>query len=259
MSAEQDRDSISTSVKGTTNSRPHATDVVVESPTDSTGVQGEEIKSSEKEITDVVEPLKKELENEQKKNTEISKRMLYLQSDYANLQRLSERRIAEAIDETKLRFIEEYISVKEDLERAMSVAKASMSSTLFDALRMLLSRIEGSLRSEEVERIKAPIGSTFDPRLHEAVAYSEGNSEEDGTIVSVVSNGYTMRGKVIKPALVEVARQNREALRHDQTEETQNDETAEHTLGEEVQVKKEFKEEPMERKISPKENEPGVN
>ncbi len=159
--------------------------------------------------------LKRELESEKKKNQELSKRLLYLQADYANLQRLAERRIADAKDETKLRFIEEMVSLKEDLERAMSIVKGS-DSALFDGLRMLLARIEGSLRSEEVEQIKASAGTLFDPRLHEAVAYSEGDSMAEGTILSVVSNGYTMRGKVIKPVLVEVARQTKGITEHDQ-------------------------------------------
>lgn len=206
---------------------------------------------------DVVAELRQDLQTERMKNQDISKRLLYLQADFANLQRQSERRIAEARDETKLRFIEELVSLKEDLERAMSVAKVSNSATLYDGLRMLLSRIEGSLRAEQVERINASTGLTFDPRLHEAVAYSEGETEKDGTILSVVSNGYTLRGKVIKPALVEVARQNLGVVQQVQVPNEHSD-----TPPVENKGNKEFKEpteEPLESTINPQEKKTGGN
>jgi molecular chaperone GrpE len=155
------------------------------------------------------EELRKEIDTERKKSSDLSKRILYLQSDYINLQRQNERRIMEVRDETKLHYLEEMISVKEDLERALSIGKGSNPSVLMEGLRVLLSRIEGNLRMDDIEMINASPGVPFDIKFHEAVAYSEGNHEKDGTILSVISNGYTMRGKVVKPVLVEVARKNR--------------------------------------------------
>ena len=233
-------------------------DLVDESSSRSLEASNSEDKNVGKEMSEFIVSLRRDLENERKRNLDMSKRMLYLQSDFANLQRQSERRIAEAKDETKLRFIEELISVKEDLERAMSVAKASSPATLFDGLRMLLSRIEGSLRSEEVERINASVGSTFDPRLHEAIAYSEGDTEKDGTILSVVSNGYTMRGKVIKPALVEVARRNQSAIQRDQGQGIR-DESPRQTAETEDQIKKQLNEQPLESKVNSKEKKGEMN
>ena len=166
------------------------------------------ITNLEMEETSEISKLQQALNDEKKKSQELSKRILYLQSDFVNLERQFERKAAEARDEVRNRFVQELISIKEDLERAMSFEKISTDISLFDGLKMLLSRIEGSLHSEGVERINASVGAKFDPRVHEAIAYSEGNAEKDGTVLSVVSNGYTMRGKVIKPALVEVSRQN---------------------------------------------------
>jgi molecular chaperone GrpE len=167
----------------------------------------------ERSNSNETEELSKELEAERRKSADLSKRILYLQSDLINLQRQNERRVMEARDETKLRYLEEIISVKEDLERALSIGKSANSNALMDGLRMLLSRIEGTLRMDEIEMINVSPGSPFDIKFHEAVAYSEGNNEKEGTILSVISNGYTMRGKVIKPVLVEVSRQNRGSKR----------------------------------------------
>jgi molecular chaperone GrpE len=235
MSIDEERLSIPISTKGESKSVSLKIDGGASKESSKSG--NTEDQHSEKLTNDAPEVLKNELEAEKKKNADLSKRMLYLQADYANLQRLSEKRVSEAKDETKLRFVEELISLKEDLERAMSIAKVSTSSILFDGLSMMLSRIEGILRSEEVERINAATGSVFDPRLHEAVAYSEGNSEKEGTIVSVVSNGYTMRGKVIKPALVEVSRQNVSTLENEQVKVSPNDKSSLETVAKQVNEK----------------------
>lgn len=184
---------------------------------------GEKVEDSRPIVDLRIEELHKELEKERQKNADLSKRNLYLQSDYLNLQRQTERRIAEAIDDSRIRYIVELISVKEDLERAMSVARANSQNTITDGLRMLLSRVDGILRADEVERIAISSDGKFDPRLHEAVAYTEGNDKKDGTVVSVVGNGYTLRGKVIKPALVEVSRENKATAKTPEDQESEED------------------------------------
>ena len=258
MSVEEERNSKHTKDKSKGDLQSPLADLSSETSTLSSESEGVDVKGVQKDQGDLITALQRDLDNERGRNSDLSKRMLYLQSDFANLQRQSEKRISEAKDETKLRFIEELISVKEDLERAISFATASSLAALFDGLRMLLSRIEGSLRSEEVERINASLGSTFDPRLHEAVAYSEGDTEKDGIILSVVSNGYTMRGKVIKPALVEVARQNRGLVQRDQGQEIHG-ESGHLTAESEDQIKKQLKEHPLETKINSKEKKTEVN
>ncbi len=153
-----------------------------------------------------VEELKRELEGEKKRNSDQSSRMKYLQADILNLQRQADRMVAEARNQVKLNWILEIISIKEDLQRALDVAASKQDSTLVDGLNMVLSRIEGTLQSEDVQRIKITTGQSFDPKFHEAVAFTESKTSEEGKILSVISSGYTLGGKVIKPALVEVAR-----------------------------------------------------
>jgi molecular chaperone GrpE len=260
MTAEQGKDSKPTIDKSAVGPEAQKSETGIEaSTTESSENQVTEEEDLSRQMNGAIETLKKDLEEERRKKSDISKRMLYLQADYANLQRLSEKRIAEAREETKLRFVEELISIKEDLERAMSIAKASVSSTLFDGLSMMLSRIEGILRSEDVERINVSMGSTFDPRLHEAVAYSEGNSDKEGTVLSVISNGYTMKGKVIKPALVEVARQNISNLQQEQAKEINDNETLLRIARKDNDTKNKLEEQPLESEICPKERKTEVS
>ncbi|MGI0078713.1 MAG: nucleotide exchange factor GrpE [Nitrososphaerales archaeon] len=161
-----------------------------------------------------------ELEEERKRSSELSKRMLYLQADMLNLQKQSDRMESQAREDATLRYVLELASIKEDLERALSVAGKDIPPTVRDGLSMLLLRIDSDLRAESVERITVNPGSDFDPRVHEAVAYTEAKDRKDGCVLSIVGNGYTCRGKVIKPALVEVARQNPSSREHRKESQT---------------------------------------
>lgn len=154
----------------------------------------------------VVESLRKDIEDERHRTSELSNRMRYLQADIVNLQRQSDRMLAETRNQVRLSWILEIISIKEDLERALRAISADDNPSLVDGLNLVMSRIDNTLKSEDVETIKVEIGSCFDPRNHEAVTYQEKDDEDQGKILSIVSPGYIAGGKVIKPALVEVAR-----------------------------------------------------
>lgn len=155
-----------------------------------------------------IEALQTELELERRKSGDLGNRMRYLQADIANLQRQSDRRVSEVRNQVKLTWILEILSIKEDLDRAVAVAKENREkSTLLDGLLLVTSRIENILKLESVEVIRAEVGGRFDPLRHEALSYQESDTEENGTILAVISPGYMVDGKVIKPAMVEVARQ----------------------------------------------------
>ena len=87
----------------------------------------------------------------------------------------------------------------------------------------------GLLAKEGVQRIPA-IGHPFDPHKHEAVAQVEtSDGTADDTIVEEVQVGYTMHGKVIRPAMVKVAKRNRDQkseVRNQKSEENEQNQTS---------------------------------
>ncbi len=182
----------------------------------------QDLESSADYSAEEIGKLKEELEEQKKKSAELSKRMLYLQADILNLQRQSDRREAQAREDVKLNYLLELALIREDLERALSTSGIDASSTLRDGLSMLVSRIDSNLKGGSLERIRVPVGAAFDPHMHEAVAYTETAEKNEGCILSVIGSGYMYKGKVIKPALVEVARQNRSSLGGGHSKESVN-------------------------------------
>jgi len=170
-------------------------------------VEDEKIEAEKEKFAKEITALENELELERHKSFELAGRMKYLQADIANLQRQADRRVSEVRNQVKLTWILEVLSIKEDLDRAVDVAReTNEKSTLLEGLLLVTSRIENILKLESVEVIRANVGGRFDPSFHEALAFQESDTEEQGTILAVISPGYLVEGKVIKPAMVEVSR-----------------------------------------------------
>jgi len=163
--------------------------------------------STQESFAREIDSLKKELDQERQRSSDLANRMRYLQADLVNLQRQSDRRVSEVRNQVKLTWLLEIITIKEDLDRAIAVARESdKKSGLLDGLLLVSSRIENILKLEDVKVIPAELGDKFNPNRHEALSFQESETEEHGTILAVISPGYSIEGKVIKPAMVEVAK-----------------------------------------------------
>lgn len=168
-------------------------------------------------IEDELTSLQAELEKEKRISEDLAKRIQYLQADMINVQRQSEKILAVSRNSVLLDFMLEVILIKEDIERAISAAAESgESGPIIDGLNLVISRIVSRLKSEGVDVVNAELGMMMDPHKHEAVSFSEISDKKEGTILSIIRDGYTLNGKVIRPTLVEVARQH-----HDGDTETE--------------------------------------
>lgn len=77
--------------------------------------------------------------------------------------------------------------------------------TLMDSLRVVEREFLRVLAKQGIAPVES-LGKAFDPRLHEAVATEETDSEPEGTVLEELRRGWTMGGRVLRPAGVRVAR-----------------------------------------------------
>jgi molecular chaperone GrpE len=174
-----------------------------------------------------LEQLRVELQAERKKTNDLATRMKYLQADLINMQKHEDRALAETRAQVRISWLMEIVSIKEDLDRALKLMEKSDKSSIARGLELVKSRIDGVLRAEDVQSVHAELGRDFDPSIHEAVSFQESEEHEQGKIMAVISSGYTVSGKVIKPALVEVSR--KKERRHEKKASHSSDEM---TIGE---------------------------
>jgi molecular chaperone GrpE len=123
----------------------------------------------------------------------------------ADLENYRKRVQRERHEEHRFRALEpmrEVLSVVDNLERALA-APGSVED-LKQGVQMILKQMATMLDSHGVERIRA-LGEEFDPSLHEAVSRDEDASVRAPTVSEELQAGYTMHGRLLRPAVVKVA------------------------------------------------------
>ena len=105
-----------------------------------------------------------------------------------------------------LPFVRDMIEVLDDLHRACQMAEKSPEAAAFaQGLRMVCDRFEQTLRKHHCLPIEAE-GQAFDPHYHEAIGEHPTEEFPEGNVAHVARIGYTLHGRVVRPAQVLVAK-----------------------------------------------------
>lgn len=104
------------------------------------------------------------------------------------------------------------LPIVDSLDQALvAVDKQADPQAVTKGVHLIYRQLLGLLEKEGVKRIPT-VGEPFDPHKHEAVAQVEpGDGVADETVAEEVQVGYTMHGKVIRPAIVKVTKQTKES------------------------------------------------
>jgi molecular chaperone GrpE len=102
------------------------------------------------------------------------------------------------------RLAESLLPVADSLEAALGAGNASPEA-LRSGVELTLRQLRGALEKANVSEIAPAPGERFDPHRHQAVAVLEAEAEPN-TVVSVMQKGYALHDRVIRPALVTVAK-----------------------------------------------------
>lgn len=124
-------------------------------------------------------------------------------ADFANYKRRVEQEKEELGRLAGAALIINLLPMVDDLERALQNVDANLAGlTWVDGIRLIHRKFQALLEMNGVEEIPAD-GQRFDPTVHEAVMFGEG---EDGQVLSVVQKGYKLAGRTLRPAMVVVGK-----------------------------------------------------
>jgi molecular chaperone GrpE len=102
--------------------------------------------------------------------------------------------------------VQKYLVLQDDLERALKSRPEELTgSTWVEGIEFIYRKLLSLLEKEGIKQI-IPTDEMFDPTIHEAVAQEDNSDRESGQIIEVISPGYQMGDRVIRPARVRVAR-----------------------------------------------------
>jgi molecular chaperone GrpE len=128
------------------------------------------------------------------------------QAEFSNYQKRQRAEQARAREMANADLLRKLLPVLDDFERAMSTMPDALNLLSWtDGIVMIKRKLDGILRSENVEPIDAA-GKNFDPRYHQALTYEELEGYESGQVIDEVQRGYVLGDRVLRPALVRVAK-----------------------------------------------------
>ncbi len=159
-----------------------------------------------KNLEEEVEHLKRELAGEKKRAAEYLNRLKYLQAELENLQKRTKREIEEITARATERLISKLLVIIDDMEVA---AKASAviddSNVIKSGFDLILQKFRGILESEGLAKIEA-VGKKLDPVVHEAGSQIVSEDAPDGIVLEELKAGYALKGKLLRPSVVVVAK-----------------------------------------------------
>ncbi len=150
--------------------------------------------------------LKEELEDARKQADENLDGWQRARAEFANYKKRIERERAEDRDRVTGEIILQYLGAMDDFERALrDRPEDSEMAPWADGIDLIYRKMKGILESEGIELIPAE-GEIFDPNYHEAISHEESNDHDEGEIVEVIQQGYKIGDRVLRPAVVRVAK-----------------------------------------------------
>jgi len=150
---------------------------------------------------DEIARLREELE-------QASDSALRAQAEAQNAKRRAEQEVERARKYALERFVGELLPVVDNLERALESASGDeeVVKPIAEGVELTLKSFQNALQKYNVEAVD-PQGEPFDPQLHQAMSQVENPDVEPNTVIAVMQKGYTLNGRLVRPAMVMVSKQ----------------------------------------------------
>ena len=148
-----------------------------------------------------------ELAEVQRSADESRDRALRAQAELENARRRFERDLEKAHKFALERFVSDLLPVKDSLELglAASAEETASATSIVEGVELTLRMFEQVLEKSGVRTVD-PAGEPFDPEFHQAMTMQESDDAESGTVLTVIQKGYLLNERLVRPAMVVVAK-----------------------------------------------------
>jgi molecular chaperone GrpE len=168
--------------------------------------------------------LRQKLEEKTKEAEENYARLLRLAADMENLKKRQERERAELLQFANEHLVKELLPVVDNLERAVEHGRQlEAPPALLEGIEMVL---QGFIKALDRYGVTAhdSLGQQFDPAFHNAMMQEEAPDVPDGSVIKELQKGYLMHQRLLRPAMVVVARTTQNETTSDQNDSTVQEE-----------------------------------
>ena len=159
--------------------------------------------------SDSSEPVETSLEvllaEAKKEKEDLYDQFLRRTAEFENYRKRIERERRERSNLAAADIILELLAVIDDLERAVNTSIENNTETYRQGVELILRQMLELLRKRDVKPIEA-LGVDFDPNYHEAVVHEPSPDHKDGEVIEELRRGYMIGGRLLRPAMVKVAK-----------------------------------------------------
>lgn len=148
--------------------------------------------------------LKERLEQTNEDLTGVRNQLMRLQADFVNFRKRSEKEKQDTINYALEGFICSILPILDNLKIAMN-SENNSEDAFYKGIQLIYKQLEDTLDSNGVKSIDS-LGEEFDPNIHHAVFMEESDEYKSGKVTEVLQTGYMLKDKVIRPAMVKVAK-----------------------------------------------------
>lgn len=136
---------------------------------------------------------------------EYNNRFLRAQADFDNFRRRTLKEKEELAQYASMKLITNLLPVVDNFGRALQTsADQTDNQSFLKGVDMIYRQLMQVLEAEGL-KVMDPVGQPFDPEVHQAIMQVESDEYEEGIVVEAVQQGYWLKDKVIRPAMVKVS------------------------------------------------------
>lgn len=168
---------------------------------------GEEAAAADHGDEPTVAALQAEVEKLKAALAQSSDAVLRARADSENIRRRAERDVENAHKFGQEKFASALLPVLDSLELGLSAAQDDQVdiASVREGLELTLKMFAQAAEKFALEPVD-PVGGMFDPEFHQAISMQDSDASASGTVLTVVQKGYLLHGRVIRPAMVIVAK-----------------------------------------------------
>ena len=175
--------------------------VSAESEMDDAAVEGQD--DAELSSEEIIAQLREKLDATQAKADESWDTLVRLQAEMENHRKRSEKQVEDAHKFASQKFVESLLPVVDSME--MGMAAEGDVDQIRKGMDLTLKLFESVMEKNNIEAVD-PMGEKFNPELHQAMAMQPNPDMEDNTVMAVMQKGFTISGRLIRPAMVMVVK-----------------------------------------------------
>jgi molecular chaperone GrpE len=144
-----------------------------------------------------------EIESLRRERDELREQVLRKRAEFDNYRKRVERDRQQAWTDAAAAIFKGLVPTLDNLDRALE--SGQRNDPLWEGMDLTRRELLGFLESQGVE-VHDPVGKPFDPETHQALSHEPVAGFADGTVVEVFRKGFSYKGRLLRPALVKVAK-----------------------------------------------------